>query len=148
MPQGTENLEKVEDSTHLTQDQRRARAAWAAIASDTAPKGIKYDKDVAPKYLSYVKSAPTLILTNGLGQCLAFWNSNSGVKTAEERAYKALLKHLSDFITTRIPDTQNDLFEAVINRFDSVMYRRATNEVLAYLSWLKKFAEAEIQKEG
>lgn len=137
--------------SHLTQEQERARAAWAAIASDAAPKGIKFDKDAAPKYRSYVSSAPTLILTNGLGQALAFWKSNLENKErekAESRAYRALLGHLSGFISTRIPDTRNDLVDAVISRFDSVTYRRATNEVLAYLSWLKRFAEAEIQKDN
>lgn len=134
--------------SQLTQEQKRAKAAWADIASKTEPKGIKYYPDVAPKYRSYVSSAPTLILTNGLGQALAFWKSKSNGDKPEERAYGALLRHLSKFIKTRIPYTEQDLLEAVIISFDSVTYRRATNEVLTYLSWLKKFAEAEIQKDN
>jgi CRISPR-associated protein Cmr5 len=125
-----------------TQEQQRAALAWAQILE------VSLEPEVAKKYNSYVKSATSLILTNGLGQTLAFYSSKSGNDKPEKRAYAALLRHLTARIgqTMRVPG--NDLLEAITNNYSSAEYRRVTNEALAYLLWLKRFADAKLPEEA
>ncbi|AIU70778.1 hypothetical protein TEU_10780 [Thermococcus eurythermalis] len=64
----------------VTMEQRRARFAYervleVATLSIKDSKGNEKGPEVGSKYRSYVKSAPVLILTNGLGQALAFYQS-------------------------------------------------------------------------
>jgi len=42
--------------------------------------------------------------------------------------------------------SNGDLLQWVLEN-DSVAYRRATTEALAFLTWLKRFAEAELPTE-
>ena len=54
----------------VTMEQRRAKFAY-----DRVLEVKEDDKKTQEKYNSYVKNAPVLILTNGLGQALAFYLS-------------------------------------------------------------------------
>lgn len=123
-----------------TQEQERAALAWTQVTD------VSRDPDVAQKYRSYVRSATSLILTNGLGQTLAFYKSKSGPKSPDEKAYAALVDHLSKRVGKILPMT-DDLLQAVSQNYTSSEYRRATNEVLAYLLWLKRFADASLPEE-
>lgn len=123
-----------------TQEQERAALAWTQVTD------VSRDPDVAQKYRSYVRSATSLILTNGLGQTLAFYKSKSGQKSPDEKAYAALVDHLSKRVGKILPMT-DDLLQAVSQNYTSSEYRRATNEVLAYLLWLKRFADASLPEE-
>ncbi len=123
-----------------TQEQERAALAWTQVVE------VSQELAVAKKYRSYVRSATSLILTNGLGQTLAFYKSNSGDDKAEKKAYAALIRHLSERVGKILPMT-GDLLQAVTQNYTSVEYRRATNEVLAYLLWLKRFADASLPEE-
>ncbi|QDA32466.1 type III-B CRISPR module-associated protein Cmr5 [Thermococcus indicus] len=63
-----------------TLDQERAEFAYRSVLevanlSVKDSKGNDRGSEVGSKYRSYVKSAPVLILTNGLGQALAFYRS-------------------------------------------------------------------------
>ncbi|MBI5305479.1 MAG: type III-B CRISPR module-associated protein Cmr5 [Chloroflexi bacterium] len=112
-----------------TLEQQRAHAAWQAI------KEVRTNEQ--KKYSAIARTAPSYILTNGLGQTLAFLSAKSD-------AEKTLYRHLESWLKTRlkIADAQFDAREW-IGRTDSAMYRRAMVETLAYLTWLKRFAEAE-----
>ncbi|MEI7811091.1 MAG: type III-B CRISPR module-associated protein Cmr5 [Ignavibacteria bacterium] len=109
---------------------------------------IKEDKPAwEKKFSSYVKSAPTMVLTNGLGQSLAFWKAKATGESVDAKAYRNLIDNLNQNIKLTF-FTNNDLLVSVINNFDSWQYRRATSEVLEFLKWLKKFATSELKSEG
>jgi CRISPR-associated protein Cmr5 len=78
----------------------------------------------------------------GLGQALAFLKAKDYAP--------GLLAELTEWMKQRIPPKQKeptDLLERIV-KGDSDFLRRATDEVLAYLLWLNRFAEAEGLTEG
>lgn len=121
------------------------------------------------KYKSYVQKIPTMILTNGLGQTLAFIKAKMKLNPAKNKeetekkddrnrkkpqnAYGLIYKHITNYITSnstariRMPSNRDDLTEWVIS-CDSTNYRYITQELLAFLNWLKRFAEGMIEGEG
>jgi CRISPR-associated protein Cmr5 len=114
-----------------TLEQERANKAWECI------REVK-DKDYADKYGSLARKAPSLVQTNGLGQTLAFLLSK-----AKDNEHQALYGHLSEWVATDQMGWEKPLMEEVISR-DSADYRRATAEAMAFLMWLRRFAEAEL----
>lgn len=117
-----------------SKEQERAKKAWDLV--NETPKTM------IEKYASLAKSAPVMILTNGLGQTLAFFISKSNGRNE----YNLLYNHLNKWLDDNIPWTPNedrgdDLVEKVINE-KSQIYRMATDESLAFLSWVKRFATA------
>lgn len=122
-----------------SKEQERAKRAWELV--NETPK------TVIEKYASLAKSAPVMILTNGLGQTLAFFISKSNGRNE----YNLLYNHLNNWLDGNIPWTPNedlgdDLIEKVINE-KSQIYRMATEESLAFLSWVKRFATALLPDE-
>ncbi len=116
-------------------EQERAKEAWECVA---AVKGQGY----AGKYGQLARSAPADIQANGLGQTLAFWNAKG------EAHHQALLNHVSKWVKGQIKFSEASLLEWVIKTADTDGYRRATAEAIAFLIWLKRFAEAELPKES
>lgn len=120
-----------------TKEQERAAKAWAYIAD---VKGKTFEG----KYGGRVKELPALILTNGLGQTLAFLRAKG---KGNPNAPQTLYGHLSEWVMSEIASGQQDsLLEWIIGQ-DSSTYRRATTEALAFTVWLKRFAEAELKSE-
>jgi len=108
-------------------------------------KVIDYYKKLNENYRSYAKKLPQMILSNGLGQSLAFIFS----KKKDGNAYDLLYKHISEYMesdnTIRISkDKEKDIVEWVIS-LDSLTYRYATEEILVFLNWLRRFAEGMIE---
>ena len=112
-------------------------------------------------YKSYVKRLPSMILTNGLGQTLAFIvskrkkekdNKKPGTEQNPKNAYDLIYRQLTNYLKSNssvrinMPQDKNELVEWVIS-LDSDKYRYVTEEVLAFLNWLKKFAEGMIEEE-
>jgi CRISPR-associated protein Cmr5 len=121
-------------SIQRTQEQDRAARAYADV---TSVRGHSY----ASKYKSLVRSAPADIQTSGLGQTVAFWRA----KGKDEHG--ALYQHVSIWLKGKFGYT-GELHQWIIDaRTSSDDYRRATVEAMAYLGWLKRFAEAEIEGE-
>jgi len=116
-------------------EQERAKAAWERVA---AVKGQSY----AGKYGQLARSAPADIQANGLGQTLAFW------KAKGENHHRALLEHVSEWVKGQIGFSDGDLLQWVVTTANTDGYRRATAEAIAFLIWLKRFAEAELPREG
>lgn len=113
-----------------TLDQQRARAAWAATEA----------ADVKTAYASLCSGAPVMILTNGLGPALAFWLAKGKDEhTRLTNALAAWLLRTGEDADTgkKGRDLMKELTEA-----DANAYRRHTAEALAYLNWLKRFADA------
>ena len=116
-------------------EQERAKAAWDCVA---AVKGQGH----AGKYGQLARSAPADIQANGLGQTLAFWNAKG------EAHHRTLLNDVSKWVKDQMKLSEDSLLEWVIKTADTDGYRRATAEAIAFLTWLKRFAEAELPKES
>ncbi len=128
-------------SQQQTLEQQRAQQAWIDIQSV-----VNNSDDFKKKYSSLARRVPMLVLTNGLGQTLAFLRAKGKNDRSDE--HNVLFNHLSKWTLSQVaPNAGNqDLLDWVL-RSDSVAYRRATAEALAYLVWLKRFAEAELPTE-
>ncbi len=128
------------------------------IINRTQIDGEWYEDD---KYKSYVKKIPSMILSNGLGQTLAFIyakrakirrNQEPGSNNNPKNAYDLIYKQITDYLRSdsvariRMPN-DNELIRWVIS-LDSYSYRYVTEEILAFLNWLKRFAEGMIETEG
>jgi CRISPR-associated protein Cmr5 len=123
-------MSHVSDQPPQTLDQRRANHAWDVI------QRVKSRPD-AKKFGGQAKKLPTRIMAAGLGQALAFLNAK---KYAPD-----LLTDLSSWMEQRLPPKQGEskeLLERIV-KGNSEFLRRATDEVMAYLLWLNRFAEAE-----
>ena len=128
------------DSQQRTLEQRRAASAWANV-EDVHTHGTSYKKE----YGQLARSAPADIQTNGLGQTLAFWRA----KANREPHHRALFEHVSSWTKQRIGyDGGLNLLEWVVTEASTNDYRRATAEALAFLIWIKRFAEAELAELG
>lgn len=128
-------------------DQCRARHAWAAVDQIVKThcrmeKDKRVVDDEGKKFGRQAKRLPARILSAGLGQALAFLHAK---KYAPD-----LLHELGDWILDkrRNPDSTRpkpplDALLREIVASNSEMLRRHTDESLAYLQWLNRFAEAE-----
>ncbi|HXG11851.1 MAG TPA: type III-B CRISPR module-associated protein Cmr5 [Gemmataceae bacterium] len=140
----------AETTSHSTPtlDQRRANHAWKAIISQATVKdGQRQYDDKAKEYAREARKLPTRILSAGLGQALAFILAKAKDKKPN---LKRLHEDLTDWVIRQRPMSAkkpNSLIESIIEG-DSDFLRRATDEVLAYLLWLNRFAEAEGLTEG
>jgi len=130
-------------SLQKTLEQQRARRAWDCVQEVT-----NQPQDFKKRYSSLARKVPMLVLTNGLGQTLAFLKARGKNDPADE--HTVLFRHLSNWVLEQVaPGTgtgHQHLIQWVLEN-DSVAYRRATIEALAFLNWLKRFAEAELPTE-
>lgn len=132
--------EKEKQSLIQTLEQKRATKAW-----DFVNEVNKKDKDTKKKYRSLALKTPVLILTNSLGQTLAFLKSKT--KESKDGEHGLLYGHLSNWLISESKIyEQGELVQKVING-DSAKYRQATIEALAFLNWIKRFAEAELPED-
>ncbi len=125
-------------SLQQTKEQERAAKAWEDVA---AVQGQSF----GGKYGGWVKKLPALVLTNGLGQTLAFLRAKGKGKA---NAPQTLYNHLSTWIMGEVAHEKGSLLllEWLMQQ-DSATYRRATTEALAFINWLKRFAEAQLKIE-
>lgn len=115
-----------------TTEQKRAERALACI------RAVKpSDKD---EYTTQAKRAPANIQTNGLGQTLAFWRSKGKKKPTE-----VLYEHVAKWVCPQMGWQEEDDLLEKLTQCSTSEYRRATVETMAFLSWLKRFAEAELE---
>ncbi len=137
---------------YQTLEQRRAQDALPKIDA------LKYgDREIGENYRSYVEALPAMIVMNGLGQAFATVLSRSQGEKAREKAYRLLYDHCQDWLFSvdnifpKYNGTEGgnqecrDLITAIVNNNQDV-YLHAQVEALAYLDWLKKFAQAYLPK--
>lgn len=110
----------------MTLEQQRANYAWKCV--DGCNK----------EYVNLAKSAPALIMNNGLMQTLCY---------LEDKKHHELLKHLREWLTKRFPEQfgQAANFQLLISKLlntEARLYRQATEEALLLLRWLRQFAAA------
>jgi CRISPR-associated protein Cmr5 len=133
MPQTTEGSKP-------TLDQRRAKHAWQAV---TAAKNERDFKD----FCMHARRLPVRIMASGLGQALSFLNAKGYAP--------GLLREIGDWVldkrekpgSAKPKPAENELIKRIIDG-NSDFLRRATDETIAYLQWLNRFAEAEGPAEG
>lgn len=92
-------------------------------------------------YGTLARKTPAMIMSAGLGQTLAFLRAKGKKQWWDE--HNILYIHLSEWVSKRLADTGGDLLD-VVRQNGSDVYRMAIAEALAFLSWLKRFAEAEL----
>ncbi len=125
-------------------EQARASFAYQCAKSVSQQQGKK------PKeYKSYAKKLPMMIKTNGLGAALAFAFSKGKDGNAWELLYNDVQSWLNQdqkkFLLGAY--ASRELANAVIE-LESPEYRAVTVEVLAFLNWLRRFAEGLIEGEA
>lgn len=120
-------------------EQRRASFALSKIS---AAQNLS---DPA-RYVSLAKSLPVMVLTNGLGQTLAFLKSKG--KGDANKPETVLYSALQEWLMVRglLPKDVDDLLTYLVNNADRDQYLTAQQEALAELGWLKKLAEAFIRE--
>lgn len=130
-------------SKRQTTEQRRAAKAWQEV--EQAGKTLKQKQG---EYKSLVRSIVADILNHGLGQVLAFLRAK-GYENGREKQndpHALLYKHLNDWVCNEMGWNNADLLRKLTKEeATTAHYRRATVEAMAYLEWLKRFAEAELE---
>ncbi len=132
-----------------TLEQKRASYAFEKIK---AVKGQSYEKD----FSSLISKLPTLILTNGLGNTIAFLFSKG-----KEHHIKAIniivewllkesdLKILSaskiDFNNPK--NSIQEILDSIVLNTDIQQYTYAIEETLRLLNWLRRFSDAMLEKD-
>ena len=128
-------------------EQKRAAEAWSCVQYvNEEIDNPKFKKE----YRSTVMKLPSLILTNGLGQTLAFLKSKgkNDDSNPEEKVYLDLQGWLtSTDIINWGRATEGELIEKIM-KIDSNKYRIVTLQTLSFLNWLKRFADAVLPKDG
>jgi len=105
----------------------------AAYAADC----ISEVKSNQAEFKSLVRNFPALVMSNGLGQALAF------LKAKGKPAHEQLYKFVSEWVSAVVYGKKGEDLLTLIIASDSLKYRRATQETMAIAGWLKRFAEAE-----
>lgn len=121
-----------------TLDQQRAQFAWDSVTQ--ARKAIKEFSD----YKNLAKSAPALIMGNGLMPAIAFYESKKKPHTLflENNVLAWLaIRFINDRAFQPVPTDYKTAMEKLL-KADPEFYMRATEETLAMLKWLRQFADA------
>lgn len=116
------------------QTKEQQRSAFALKQVETI-FGIPVKKDDA----NFVVGVPTMILTNGLGQTLAFLLSKG--KPQHTGTFQAV----QSWLGREMPDLAaagQSAFLQKLAEADQRVYLRAQQEALAMLQWLKRYARA------
>jgi CRISPR-associated protein Cmr5 len=120
-------------------EQQRAAFAWQCVQAVQRT-------DFASEYGQLAREAASLVQMHGLGQTLAFLASKA---KDQQNEHRQLARDLSRWVSQQLLGTpRDDLREWIVLQASVAEYRRATLEALAFLAWLKRFAEAELVKEG
>lgn len=121
-----------------TVDQRRAAHAYSCVQSVEPGESL---------YRSYVENLPSLIVMNGLGQAVATLRARANGRDSKAKNYKTIHEHLEGWLCRTFEGSPYfkapSLIEAITSKGEGD-YVRAHAEALAYLLWLKKFAQARI----
>jgi CRISPR-associated protein Cmr5 len=114
--------------------QDRASSAMKAVASCKDRRGEKLKE-----YRQELQQLPSMILTSGLGQTLAFYASKGGI-------HEEIGGQLAVFLTQNHAQKASktvDLLNLLMTG-SAAHYRKITREALAYAEWLKRYSKALI----
>ena len=123
---------------NITQRQKleQGRADFAFKSATTGYNS--HQKEYAPA----VKKLPMMIKTNGLGATIAFMFSKG-------KTLGTILKNLDEWVNDKenlktqdiLKNTEGGTLVQKVLNLNSSEYRILTIEVIAYLNWLRRFAE-------
>jgi len=117
----------------------------AKFAYECAIDGSKIPKKA--EYESYVKKIPMLIKTNGLAATLGFMLSKGETYLKiGDQILEWLNKDNKKIIDLSTVKNFEDLVY-ISTQLNSTEYRLLTNELLAFFTWLKRFASGLIKKD-
>jgi CRISPR-associated protein Cmr5 len=122
-----------------TKQQRRAQFALENLS--------KTNNGVDEKIANFIVGTPTMILTNGLGQTLAFLLSKKNDK--EKQVFLIIKKWLCETMNKQFGvDSVSDIdFIRKFNKLSQQEYLDAQHETLKLLEWFKRYARAFQQEE-
>lgn len=124
-----------------TLEQERAAFAWEN-AQEAHAQGF------GDPYTKLAKGAPALIMNNGLMQTLAFYAHKADWDPKNNRYkkphFEILNRHILGWLHGRNLVSAAAFAEAMssLHQADSADYRRATEEAMALLKWIRQFAPA------
>ena len=132
--------------------QRRANDAWDRVADLKK----KFDASAVKDYAGEAKKLPIRIKASGLGQALSFIAAKAKKSKKSSGALNQLLNDLSDWVVQKrdAPWNSGDPNDPLprpgtlllcIVKGDTGFLRWSTDEVFAYLQWLNRFLEAEVE---
>jgi CRISPR-associated protein Cmr5 len=117
-----------------TLDQQRARFAWECTAN--ANEDFK----------NRISGAPSLIMTNGLMQALAYYKDKG-----HEEVWEPIVRWLAQ--QWKLPEANaknnDERFKAVMKKLhegSADAYFFATEEALAIVKWIRQYAKARVGK--
>ena len=125
-----------------TKQQKRA-----AFALDELKEKVKKNL-VDSKLAAFIVGMPNMILSNGLGQSMAFLMAKAKKKPEREFVFYMIKKYLCQnykdiFGDFKKDDMQNDYdFLKKFNEVSQDKYIKIQDEVLRMLEWLKRYARA------
>jgi CRISPR-associated protein Cmr5 len=96
------------------------------------------------KYKSHVKKMPMMIKTSGLGAAAAFAFSKTN---GSDKTWNLMITHIENWLINNGNLETGDKLHSKAISLDSSNYRALTIEVLAFLNWLRRFAEGLIEGE-
>lgn len=107
----------------------------------------EFDRKKQDEYAGQAKKLPTRIMASGLGAALAFVLAKAKAGTREEKPHFVRLHDdLTEWVVRERPlvsaKNRNSLLDSLIQS-DADFLRLATDEAMAYLQWLNRFAEAQ-----
>lgn len=119
------------------QTKQQKRAEFALKSLD------KYkDSGVPSGHATFIVGMPNMILSNGLGQSLAFLKAKSSKKEIEF-VFGILKSYLQKEFSSSFADIKDDFdFLSRINSISQSEYIKMQEEVLRMLEWLKRYARA------
>ena len=146
--------QQIERRQRQNSEQERGRQAWKNIHEIKSADNSN-EKNLEKEYRSLARGLNAMIQINGLGQTLGFFKAKG--KQDAKKAHYLLLKHLTEWM--RDPHHFKAVnIEVMKNGHDGLLqwvtdeatssadYRRATTECLAFGTWLRRFAEAELKE--
>lgn len=117
-----------------TKQQKRAEFALNSL------EGFK--GSVPKTHAQFIVGVPTMILTNGLGQTLAFLKAKSEKKEERKFVYDKIKLYLKENYTVFASSADDVAFLKTLNTVPQGDYIKMQKEVLLVLEWLKRYARA------
>lgn len=104
-------------------------------------------RDKAKKFESYVQKVPAFILTNGLGNTLAYLSTQTDQQwIMVQKVIVQWLAAVDNPVKSRLPQQPSSLKDIITvlraDNLDHFEYRAITVEVLALFNWLRRLAKA------
>lgn len=116
-----------------TLDQRRAAHVLEMVRTE---------QNLNKEHKSAVESLPATIMASGLGPTLAFLKAKDSY-AHYDWTYKTLSRWLMNCKEIPWSSSESDLLNRLAKE-SSFVYRAATQEALAYASWLKRAVQARV----